>query len=283
MRKAAFISVPALSIFALSACGDDVENPPNLSDIEDSMWDSMEDSDSVIITTDLSALDESGDMEMFFGGEDGSSEISIYGDADGSATGVAFGDEDTMLLFGDEEQVDEAYLAGSFMIEITEMFMGMGEVGDDEANTMEEMENAVEGMWLDLSDDLSGAEEITVREGILQSRDAWFGEATHEGFLSADDVSDDGVHEERDGEDVWVYAEGDYELVVEADSDAPRIVSMTADGVTSTFSDWDETEAPERPSDDDILTEQEFQDQMTENTDPDVDDLDSNQGLPPVG
>ena len=50
-------------------------------------------------------------------------------------------------------------------------------------------------------------------------------------------------HEVRDDDDVWVYAgeERVRSLVLTADHQAPKIVEVTDDEMTITFSDWGET------------------------------------------
>src|SRR5699024_5383402 len=120
MRKAVAVTA-SVSLLALVGCGDtstneedtdnaeaapDVEDVPALSDVDELMWDSMEEAGSVTILADLSDMAgfdaESADMfGEVFGSEQ--SELSIYGDLDGSATAVSIDGNDLIVALGGEE------------------------------------------------------------------------------------------------------------------------------------------------------------------------------------
>lgn len=74
----------------------------------------------------------------------------------------------------------------------------------------------------------------------------------------------EGEGDTRDGEDVWVYTEGEDEAVLLADSEAPLplLLSFDVNGETYEFqlSDWDSAEVPEDIDQDEIASQADLED-----------------------
>lgn len=261
-KKIALLSVSAASVLALSACGgngnggangevseEELEDVPALSEIEETMWDSMESSESVTIIAapeDLDA-DELEQMGLQF------NNATFYGNLDGSASAFAFGEDeatDAVVVFG-----DEGYMSVDFMFSL---FSGMmaGQAPDEEQELIDGVASELEGYWIDQSEEYDPENDPFSVEAVLsEARDSWFDDT---GEITSEAYGEEGELDERDGEPVWIYSDGDSELVVEANPDAPRILEATEGEDSVTFSDWDSTEAPERPAGDEIIDEEDF-------------------------
>lgn len=74
-------------------------------------------------------------------------------------------------------------------------------------------------------------------------------------------MPDDGTHEICNDLDVWVYPgnEAGKELVIDADHDAPRLLTITDGEHAASFRDWGTTETPQRTEQSEIISEDEFQ------------------------
>ena len=251
------------ALLTLTACGGGqaADEPPALSKIQERMWDAMQDEGSVTITADLSMLAaEQDDATEIFGSMLGDlSTVTIYGELDGSATAVGFGDDDFMRVFGQ----DEAYLAGDAMFSMIESFGG-GAMDESEQEMFEAMAEEFAGTWINFSDQMDDqGDDMNISELFGNLRDDW-GEDGGDAPLDLNQLSDEAVFEQRDGVDVWVYAgqEEGQELVLEANHDAPKILEMASDGARMTFSEWGNTTAPEPPAENDVIDEEEMQQRM---------------------
>lgn len=260
MNRIAPLSVVSVSALAITACGDSVENPPELSEIEESMWDAMEASESVTMTVDFEGLpDDAAGLDEIrqIYGEDVTT-ASIYGEIGSGATAMSFGDDPMLLVFD-----DEAYMSTDVMLLAMDQ-VADGPGGEEVADEFDQLRAELDGAWLDFSDDLGPDDDAMSLTTILsEAREGWFEGDDDDAPFDREELSQEGVYEERDGEDVWVYTdEGDAELVVTADAENPRMISTTADGVTMTLSDWDATEAPQPPASEEIIDEDELAEQM---------------------
>lgn len=306
IRYAAAIGA-SLSLIALTGCdglsnggsgdGDnDVEDVPTLADIEDSMWDSMEESESVTMTADMeqiAAQDPEGAamFQEMLGSEN--MDFQFSGSLQESATSLKIGDEEFMRIFGS----DGVYMSSDAIFGI--LGAASSELSSEEQEVLDEISGEVSGTWIDFSEEMQGdedLEEMDLSVMLTEFRDGWDEGSSDDGDeedsdsedsdsedadsdegdaeesssddsesgdsgsgISVDEFKDaEGSLDERDGVDVWVYAEGDDELVVEADHDSPRMLSADDGEVSVTFSDWDETDAPEKPEDSDLLTEEDL-------------------------
>lgn len=262
-KNYAFLSVAAASILALSACGsadgessdpeEDIQDVPALSEIEETMWDTMEASESVTITASPEDLGAAGLDNMGLG----SGDVTFYGNIDGSASGFTFGDSDAVVAFDEQAYMSADYVFGIFGGAMAE------QVGEQERQLIEAIADELQGYWVDQSGEYDPeVDPFGVDLIISESRDQWFD--SEDDDPSSSEYGDEGTLEEHDGVDVWVYSEGDSELIVEADHDAPRILEATEDGGTITFSDWDSTEEPERPDEDLVIDEGEFDELLSD-------------------
>lgn len=248
------------SLVALTACGGSgVEDPPALSDIDDLMWETVQEQESVTISADMSqlmgTLDDGSNMFGGMFGPDGDS-VKIYGDLDGTSMAVALGEDDLMRVFGQ----DAAYLSGDAIFSI------FGGEGLTEQEVFEGITEEFADTWIDFSNELDD-EEFNIGTLLSELQDSWAeGDDSDETPITRDEISDEGIHEVRDEQDVWVYegAEDGQELVIEANHDAPIIVAISDGDNTMTFSDWNETESPERPEESQIIDEDEFEQRMME-------------------
>lgn len=253
----------AASLVTLTACGQSIENPPALSEIEDAMWESMQQEESVTITADIEALSESvsdeGDMFTEMLGSD-ATEVKIYGDLDGSTTGMSIGGEDLMRVF--EQQ--EAYFAGDV---IFNLFGGQDlGLGGAEQEIFDSMSEEFANTWIDVSSELGAeADEFNIGSLLTSLEDGWKGDSeSDDSPVRRDEISDEGSHEVRNEQDVWVYqgSEEGQELVLEANFDAPKIVAIADGENLMNFSDWSATEGPQRPDESEVIDEAEFEERM---------------------
>lgn len=220
----------------------------------------MQAEESVTITANIDQLSETvadeGDMfSEMFGSE--ATEVKIYGDLDGSTTGMSIDGEDLMRVFDQEE----AYFAGGAIFNL----LGGQDLGlsGTEQELLDSISDEFADTWIDVSSELGADGDDFNIGGLLNSlEDGWKGDGESEDSpVSRDEISDEGTHEVRNEQDVWIYQGGEegQELVLEANSDAPKIVAI-ADGENSmTFSEWSTTESPQRPDESEVIDEAEFE------------------------
>ncbi|HIW46617.1 MAG TPA: hypothetical protein H9884_06925 [Candidatus Yaniella excrementigallinarum] len=270
--RIALTGTASASLLALTGCaglfGPDLENPPLLSEIDDLMWQSMEEAGSVTMTADLDDFakvePESADaMRQMIGDE--LSDLRIYGALDGSGTAISLDDNDLMIGFGG----DEAYLSGNAIFGLLEQ-QSFGFSAQEE-EMLNELSDEFSDSWLDYSDELENdaavGDSFDIRTLLDELQDSWEDGDDGESPVEREKLSDEGTHEIRNDQDVWIYEgeEEGQELVLEADPDAPKIKEITnEDDVSLKFSKWGDTEAPQRPDDSDIITEQEFEQRVNE-------------------
>lgn len=243
-----------------------VEDVPALSDIADVMWDSMRDTGTVTLSADVHDLlgEDAQNVQLFEEMSDGgASEIQFYGSLKETATGMRIGDQELMRNFGD----DGTYVSGDAIFNL----LGNQNLGLSSAEQQQFDEIAAEfsDTWVDYSSEMqSDGSSDEMDLGVLfdELQQSWEGEdADVETPVDRDEISDEGTYEARDGQDVWVYTgnEEGQELVIEADHDAPKFVSVSEEGNVMSFTDWGSTEAPEKPDESQIMTEQEMEQQLT--------------------
>ena len=249
------------SLFVLAGCGGQgVEDVPALSEIDDLMWETMQNEGSVTMRTDLAMI--AGDdpmVEQMFGD---ATDMSIYGALDGSATGISVGEDDLIRVFGQ----DEAFLSGDALFAMFEgQSMGLN------ASQQEQLEAASADFadnWIDFSSELSGDDEDFNIGALFSELQAdWTGEEDSDDTpIDRNEISDEGTHEVRDDIDVWVYTgeEDGQELVLIADHDAPKFYELSDNEMSMKFTDWGATESPARPDDANILSQEEAQQQIME-------------------
>lgn len=144
-----------------------------------------------------------------------------------------------------------AYFSGDSLLSIFESQLPQDQL---EQFDLESLREDLDGRWIDTGqeDDLGSLADVLDEI----DEDEW-----------TDEFSEEGTVEERDGQTVWVYSGADSsELVIVADEESPYLHSMTqgtdGDYRSIIFSDWDSTELPEEPAEEDIISEEEFQQLM---------------------
>lgn len=144
-----------------------------------------------------------------------------------------------------------AYFSGDSLLSIFESQLPQDQL---EQFDLESLREDLDGRWIDTGqeDDLGSLADVLDEI----DEDEW-----------TDEFSEEGTVEERDGQTVWVYSGADSsELVIVADEESPYLHSMTqgtdGDDLSIIFSDWDSTELPEEPAEEDIISEEEFQQLM---------------------
>lgn len=246
-----------------------VEDVPALSDIEDQMWDSMEEAGSVTMIADVQDLadfDEQ-DAEMFeqMLGSKGS-DFKIDGEMDGSASAMSVDNSDVLATFGGEE----AYVSADVMLGL--LGTQDTDLSDGEQGIVEQMSDEFSGKWLDFSEEIQSTEDDQFDVGSMfaELRDGWADDEdssdSSDSPVEREEISDVGTHEVRDDADFWVYEGEDegQELVLIADHEAPKIAEVSDDEMTMVFTDWGETQAPERPDESDLMTEEDLQQAIVE-------------------
>lgn len=261
------LSIAAVASLALVACSDDQsadengaegeeetaeqeEQAPQLSEIEDQMWDSMESAESVTMEADETALNDVDDEFSDYLTD--SDTVQISGALDGSFTTIGAPDEEPLILMTEEG----SYLQGRmFSALILAELEGQVDVDPDE------LEAELDGLWVDFSDDLDGDDRLVLQDLIQESRESWDDpeEDAEDALVSRSTLSEEGETEEREGETVWVYTDDQGgEIVVAADESAPYLLEINGED-SVVFSEWDEVSEPDAPSEDEIVDQQELE------------------------
>ncbi|WP_022871970.1 hypothetical protein [Nesterenkonia alba] len=230
---------------------DDTQDAPELAEIEEDIWESSLDGDSVTITSEISAAAMGADQIDPDIDPTETTEITIAGDVEGD--GFLYG-----LPTGDFLVFDDAiYQSVEDFVETYESSAPEGaelEIDPDQLRSA----LAAEGEWVEVTTDY--ADHVQSPAEFIEYLRQSFG----------DDLGEDapaGELDTRDGENVWVYGQEDEdisaEIVVHADESEPLLHSLSGaqgdETVEVTFTDWDETDEPERPDDEEIIDEAEFE------------------------
>lgn len=237
--------------------GDDDAQAPQLAEIEDEVWDASASQDSVNISGEMAAAlfgwdslsaEEEPD-EQAEGAEN--VDVTIAGDSEGQGSIYQVGDVFDYVIFGDDiyQSVDSV---------VAEYELSQPPEGT-EAPTSAEVRQAfeAEGSWANVGP--------TGRDYVETPAD--FVTNFHEGFLATsglDSLSDaglEGASDTRDGQNVWVYrtdqGEDFIELVVNADESQPLLRKLSYDmggnEFDVDFSDWNESEAPQEPAEEEVI------------------------------
>lgn len=239
----------------------DSEEAPGIDEIHEDLWESSLDQDSVSISADvlLSAIGEGSEaLEQGAGGEGNDDEViqvELSGDMDGDGYTYTMADGVFDLLVFSDVALQSA---DSVVAE----YEGYHDEG--QSASPEELREAVEaeGEWVDITS--LAAQFETPREFIENFR------ASMMASSDGDELSDwdaQGEVDTHEGEDVWVYSEeGDEEslkIVVRADSNEPALMEIRATNAgqetSITFTHWNEADSPDRPAEETIISEEEFQ------------------------
>ncbi|WP_157075400.1 hypothetical protein [Nesterenkonia jeotgali] len=255
-------SEPAETEEGAAVEGDDApEEAPAIAEINEDIWESSLNQDSVSVSADvlLSAIGEGAETlgEGTYGesGEGEVIQVELSGDmeGDGYTYTIADGLID-LLVFSD--------MALQSTDSVVAEYESLQEEG--QGASPEELREAVEaeGDWVDITSLAPQFE--TPREFIENLRAGMMASSDGEDLSDWDAT---GEADTRDGEDVWVYSdeggEESLEIVVRADSEEPVLMEIRGDNAgqetSVTFTSWNEADAPDRPADDTIIGEEEFQ------------------------
>ena len=122
---------------------------------------------------------------------------------------------------------------------------------------------------VDYSDELETCcrgDSFDIRTLLDELQDSWEDGDDGESPVEREKLSDEGTHEIRNDQDVWIYeGEEGQELVLKPTLMLPRSKKSQMKMMSLLkFSKWGDTEAPQRPDDSDIITEQEFEQRVNE-------------------
>ncbi|GAB3842913.1 hypothetical protein [Nesterenkonia populi] len=239
---------------------DETMDPPSFSEIEEDIWESSLDHDSVtievLIQEDIEDEDDAPEIGAAGSAEDEDGEdlegeeLTIAGDMEGDGAVRAFSHGE-QRIFDDGERV----------LESNEFFVATYEESrpeDAEGLQPEELEE-----WLDERGDWVHVTEAVDLEMIETPGE--FITNLREGFESAVSESDaEGEADTVEGENVWIYEIENAVFAVAADEDEPHLVSYQAQEFDVSFEDWDETDEVEEPDEDTVIEFAELEEAVME-------------------
>lgn len=236
-----------VALLTLTACGGGGEDPaaeesqtpevppaPEYTEIESDIWDTMLAAESVTLSVELSAA-----LMNPQASSDAVVEQEYTGSLDGTAS--TFHELNDGVTTEMHMLEDAIYVPGELELESIARASG-------DAFSAEDFAAEFEGKWVDYSGqvDRSQASTAAFLEQMRSSME-------DNGAAS----SLEGEAETREGEDVWVYTGGGVEAVVRA-GDEPVLLSYAGESgdesVDLTFEDWDASEGPEEPAEEDVLS-----------------------------
>ncbi len=242
---------------------------PALEDVEEQIWESALEQDSVELrvtheetpedlqeSIDADPEIDTGDFES---GSDYAIELTYAGDLSGEGSSAFYsmeslGLEGTYLSFGEEIFQDREGFINDYALERPE---------ESETPEPEDLDEAMEREWVDHSE-MEPMLNITAEQYLEETRDDLEATLGVEELSELDAEGEPGTHE---GEDVWVYESEDAELIVLADEQEPLplLLEIRLEGAESQieFLDWNGSEEPERPEEEDVYSFEEIQDLVT--------------------
>lgn len=263
----------AIAGLALTGCssGSDV---PELSSIEATMWETMAGSDAMSITGGLPASmsDDAAIIEDMLGGN--IADVQIYGSLDEAATAIRLSADQApiMYFFGEDVYIE----LGTLLTSMDTAFPGISTPAEQEQ--LEQALAAFEGRYLDVSDGFgAAADTLDMGELLQEMRSAAeagqpdpvtgfdFGQLQEAGSYQQLSVesdatgwfySDIGLGENPDATSSATHGTFQY-IAVTADDKAPRLAQVRNGEQSLMEFGWDdEVDVPERPSDDEIVTQE---------------------------
>lgn len=266
----AAVAAAAIAGLVLTGCSARASDVPAFEDIEPDMWEAMESSQAVAMTAVLPEVmaSDAAIIEEMLGGN--ISDLEIYGSLNESATAIRLGDEDPIMSFFG----DEVYVSMDMVWETMGDFM-MAEAPVEQREMFEQMATEFEGKYLDVSDDYNATtDSVDVSDLLDEMRSAAEeGRADDVTGFNFDALHPDGEYAQLDNETDdtgWYYAtqemsEGDIMngvvdefIVVPTDRENPRL-DRIREGENQMKFFWDEeVEIPERPTEDQLVTEEDF-------------------------
>ncbi|GAA1825498.1 hypothetical protein [Nesterenkonia flava] len=242
---------------------EDTTDVPEFSEIEEDIWESSTDQDSVTIEMEMTgdALEQGADaigQELSEAESEFASDgirVTLSGDMGGDGYSHTTEGLGEYLGFG-----DTIYQSVDSIVQEYEAQMPEG----SDAPSGEELREALEaeGEWADIS---SLASQLETPEDFINNFREGFAEGS--GGTEISEVPFEGAVDTVDGENVWVYTAetngSSLEIVVLADEGEPLlqqiiILDENEDETRVDFSEYNEAEEPEEPEDDVVIPEEEL-------------------------
>lgn len=236
---------------------EDDQQAADLAEIEDDIWESSLDQESVSINM-TAGLDRGqalfGYAPEFFEGEGESFELSVAGELEGdSATELDYSPDFQVLTFGEDTYQSVQAFAFDYQAQVPPEVEP--EVEAEELGAA----LSAEGEWVDVSD----AEPSVPRTpaAVLEMLRAEITETL--GTDSLAELELDSAVDTREGQNVWVYSNEEVELAVLADGGSPQLMGLRLPGEDAelevTLTEWNEAQTPEEPEDETIIEDEQLQ------------------------
>ncbi|GAA1144831.1 hypothetical protein GCM10009672_15000 [Nesterenkonia lutea] len=239
------------------AADEDDQQPADLAEIEEEIWESSMSQESVNIQV-LAGLERGHELfgyaPDFFEAEGESFEMQVTGEIEGdSVTELNYVPDFQVLTSGDETyQTVEAFVF-DYEAQVPP------EVDPEPDAAQLDAELSAEGEWVDVTDSEPAVPRTPA--ALLELLRTELEESL--GVSSLSELELASAVDTREGENVWVYSDEQVELAVLADEGSPQLVGVTIFGedqdFTATFTQWNEAEAPEAPADDLIIDQEQLQ------------------------
>lgn len=236
---------------------EDDQQAADLAEIEEDVWDSSMDQESVNLNV-VGGLDRGQELLGYnpevFEGEGEQFDMEVAGELEGdSSTELNYVSDFQVLTFGDDTYQSVAGFVLDYEAQIP------AEV-DPEVDS-EELDAALsaEGEWVDVSDSelavpRTPAELLsTLREQLNETL----------GVDSLAELEFESSVDTRDGENVWVYSNEELEFAVLADEGSPQLMGIVLPGEDEALevsaTEWNEAGGPEEPEDETVIEDEELQ------------------------
>lgn len=254
---------------------------PDLAEVEERIWESALEQDSVEIRVtheeapeeleeaigqqppgdqdDQDQEDQDQETEDPDSGAEHAIELIYTGDLAGEGSSASYrleplGLEGTFLSFGEELFQDREGFVGDYALERPE---------ESDTPEPEDLDQAMERGWIDHSE-MEPMLNVTAGQYVEETR------GDLDSVLGVEELSELGAEGEpgtHEGEDVWVYESEEVELIILADEEdpLPLLFDIRIEGAEFQveFLDWNASEEPERPDEQDVYSLEEIQDLVT--------------------
>ena len=264
------IAAAAILGLVLTGCARD-SDAPAFGDIEPTMWEAMSGADAMAMTAVLpeAMASDAAIIEDMLGGN--IADLEIYGSLNESATAIRLGEgeDPIMSFFG-----DEVYVSMDMVWETMGEFL-MNQAPADQIDAFEQMASQFEGKYLDVSADYNTmSDKVDMSELLEEMRSAAEeGRADEVTGFNFDELHPEGEYAQLDMETEqtgWYYAtqemeEGDIMnglvekyIAIPTDRENPLLDQIREGDHKMEFFWNDEVEIPERPTEDQLITEEDF-------------------------
>lgn len=252
----------------LTGCARD-SDAPAFDDIEPTMWESMSNADAMAMTAVLpESMADDPMIEEILGGN--LSNVEIYGSLNESATAMRLGEgEDPIVLFFGED----VYVSMETMWETMGSYL-LTEAPAEQREMIEQMAAGFEGKYLELSAEYDINDTVDMSEVLEEMRSAAEeGRADEVTGFNFSELQPEGEYARLDMETEetgWYYAtqemeEGDIMngqvekyIAIPTDRETPRLDQIREGDHKMEFFWNDEVDIPERPTEDQLITEEDF-------------------------